>query len=179
VRESIPAPESSHYSRRQSGPNTQSESANEGGRAVPWPPKPKRPSNNMGLSHQPASDDDASRRDCCVVASGGGGRARNHHPSSTHPAGVVPGRAARSRRRFGSPTSWTSERRASARDALAHTHTRTTAPHYIISGRRGVAGPRDSAKKTHLIRAAISRPSDRPTEGGCQLQRGGRVSVRE
>jgi hypothetical protein len=61
----------------------------------------------------------------------------------------------------------------------SHTHTRTTAPHYIIGGRRGVAGPRDSAKQTHSIRAAISRPSDRPTEGGCQLQRGGRVSVRE
>jgi hypothetical protein len=64
----------------------------------------------------------------------------------------------------------------------SHTHTHThncTALHH----RRPPGGWSDPATqpRTHT-RSALQYPkraSDRPTEGGCQLQRGGRVSVRE
>lgn len=123
-RESIIGPELSHL-RRQSGPASTKRQRRELGGRGPCPRRPKRvrPSNKMGrkgASHQPASDDDASRRNW-MVASGGGGRARNHHPSSTHPTGVVPGRAACSRRRCGAGLLH-GRREPRARPGRTHSH---------------------------------------------------------
>lgn len=115
------------------------------------------------LSHQAASDDDASRRHHRMVASGGGGRARNHHPSGTHPTGVVPGRAACSRRRCGAATYCMDV----ARRTHSHTNTNCTALHHWPGG---CTDPENQ-------RTALENISQSEGARVAASSRGGRVSV--